>query len=596
MTLQTKNFDAANSLERGVFKKKPAIFAAEDLNIHAHILKNALNQINAKLGPIDLDDVDAFSTLSGSYNSSLGELTISATTSAKKILVNGTQVEIPATNVVEKFSVVNSNPLNERTFVIWLTATLQQLVSSVKSNPSSYKVFANADIKTDDAIASLTNSTLLGGSPVTQTLEGLDFVKYANPAIDILTQAGEVANVGSTQYLMPLATVVLEEDDSVTVYNHVDVDNHPRLEEIEALGKKLTVKDYVNQLLNQLDSAIVDLTLLLSGELADLKGSYLPSIYATLNKNNFSGLQANKVVVLDTQYLPTNPISLIGGGSINDVDQLTDQSITFTVSGAYADASDLALYLHTGNHFIVNYTRSGSGFNLKKIFCNPALNTTATGYRGLITIQLNFPNISPTVSIFPNPNNINPANTLNITLGSGITLPGLSQPLPHTMPLISKDTVKSVTIQGFFNGSNEFVIVSMNGLDTYSMLKTITEKQFKTETAITSANLTGGSGDIQIHGHVTALGNGLLNIAGYLDVESTPVGSNLIGTLPASWSPKNQEAQQMIVYEANSWDDNPGTFNPSLFRLTIKTNGQMSIYPLPASLAKLRFNLTYFVS
>lgn len=580
MTLQKKSFNAAQSLDRAVFKKKPAVFSAEDLNLNTEILKYAIDRFNALLGGGKIDNDQVLTRNSISYAS--GILSAEIAVANKIIVVNGSPITLPAQTLNFSRAISTSASQENRTIGLYLQAEYVQYVSTQKPSPNEYEFFAGITKTVNDAIASLTNNTIQGGTPITQTLEGLDFVAYTNPSYVFLSDAEYAAQNGNNFRLIKLGTLVLEANANARWLNNVDaltdlLDFSPEI--------PVSVPTYINRLKQYIDEENDSALSNLNSELANLG-----NIYASLSgPNNVSGRFAHKVNSVVAENIQNNPLTIIGGGSINRVSSLDPTVISQNVNvAAYyeTDTNEAAIFINNANYAEVTFPQN-KFFELTKIFTSSTYDVNTTGFRNPVTLVIKYPN-GPISNDIPT-NSFSPLirhNKNYIDFGNVYSPNDTDQPL-------FQNGARECIIVGHFVAHDHFVITSCewtNHPDFLRLNRMIDLKLDASPEVLVlgtdiAVNTGGSTGFSSMSGTVHRVGKQVTVSFSCAPDNSAP-GSRVFFTLPAGYRPIADTA-----FVASGVLTPPDNF----YQVGFLANGQVTIGADPTA-GVLTINATFFTS
>jgi len=575
MSLVPKDFSPNNALDRAVFKRKPSVFSAEDLNYSTGILKYAIDYINAVLGPLKTSNRAVLTFTSGPSFAS-GTLGFTVDVADETLIFRGTPILLPAQTVTFSRALSTSAPIAQRTLGLYLTGEYVQYVSSQKTSVNEYEFFAGIAKQIDDDIASVTNNTIQGGNPIVQTLEGFDYVGYRNFSYEVLSDEDYAFANGGERRLVKLATIVLESNGAVRLLNNVDTLSAETSDLNE--DYPVSVPTYMNRLRQFVEEGLSTLQSSVNTTISNLANTY-----ASLSGPNvLSGRNAKKVHVLDAVNINLNPLPVVGGGTINSVAALQSDTISPNVPGAaYYDLvnNHLVAYLNQGDHFEINFS-ANTYFSLHRLYCHPSLVSTTAGARNEITLKVNYPNGPITTSY--SSNLYRPAVIYN---PNHIDYGGVAGSSGDLYPMFL-NSYRTCTIRGHFTAEDRFFVTGIDAPalpELVRITKELALKQPSTPINYPLGNMNDNGADFTLAGSWTYFPHQANVSLSIIFVNQSPADTRVL-TVPTILRP-SQELWVLGVAES-------GAGGPYTFKL--KTNGDLEA---PASVnnpsQRIRLLFTY---
>jgi len=541
MPVSKKPFDFSQSLERSVHKRKPAVYSDSDINLTQSIVKNAIDALCDSLGTFNFDSTDkVISSLTASMDFPNNVLDVDLSLADSNIFVKGSVIGL-ASQTIEQSLPIDLTTLNKdsRTFGVWLSAKYTQYVSSAKSTSIEYDLKTGIKKIVSDAIASITYTTTASGSLVTNTLEGMDFVGFTEPKIELIKDVDFVKEDGEYNRLARLAIISVSMDGTVTIHNEVDAvrDLYADLSTVAPVS----VRTLIPILRKYVDDNHSDLEDYVDNSIANLS-----SVYQSLPNNNLiAGRNAKKVHQTDLINITTDPI-ITPGGNISTVSALTPTSVSsINKVAAYYEPSTkfAAIFVNSADTVHIDYS-GADPIILEKIYCNSSFDLSkGSGFRNYVRIIINMPNV-------PVSNNYesriySPSILHNV---SGINIQQANVLGGTKLPLFGDGPQKEVVIDGYFNSPSNFVVTDITTLNSLAdSLETKYGLISKLDKApiVLNINQINTLAGIDFAGYVSKLGR-LVTINLDFEIDSPDVStffdpstsiSNAIFDLPSGWEP-----------------------------------------------------------
>lgn len=482
MTFVSKNFDPSDGLLVGIPKMKPALYSDEDIKLQREILDNTIKEIHKKLGLVIVDGRPWLNhtTLSALYSGTTLTINIDL---ASGVLgyYRGVLLELPSNSgALPTISLTAPVSPNIASYGVWVTCTIQQLISSLKNDPSFMLYDSAVPTSIDDIIASITDVTVSGNI----LNEGFDFVSITNPSIDVIQDTDTFEEiVAGTIRLFRIATVTLDSSGTPNIYSNVDSASIADLSPFLAPDRSHSIDAVTKALYEFLNDKITTQLSLLNSSIQTQFGNYA----LLAGRNNFTARNTFDRAVATNRNITTNPISVIGSGSsivgiIADVDSSTLVSGQAFYNHFLYETNGTAAIFANSNWTRVkipstwNSETSNAAIDIRKIVLSGNINNSDRA--SISVIEIDFEHLSP--------------NSLNKITVNGIDI--TSKDNYGTIPFITDRTGadKKIYLFGVFETNDRFNIISSNSVDSESIRKTLTNSY--TVSGLSNIILTNGAG------------------------------------------------------------------------------------------------------